>query len=234
MANLQQLYGIIRNEPLTLNIFIHLIHQLLMEITPRNLVNDINLICPQYTEKIIYIAKNKQPELQDFDTIPLGTCCDLVLNTTFCDQNKHKLIFHPSRRTFLFPFQLPNGKYRTVIVNTRDNTLTYFTTGHWMLRSEKMQAKTIMQAIDDVIQTQTVARTTNVTKFQHSIKRVGSLTSQCRNDTGFIIYNFIQNFILGKETYPTVDIPLLSKQVAVQLTHNKYIELKPTYKPMVN
>ena len=125
-----------------------------MEITPGNLTNDINLICPQYTEKVIYIANNAQPELQDFDTIPLGTCCDLMLNTIFCDQNKPKLIFHQSKRTFLFPFQLPNGKYRTVIVNTRDNTLTYFTTGHWMLQSEKIQAQTIMQAIDKNIQTQ--------------------------------------------------------------------------------
>merc|ERR1711954_478921 len=61
-------------------------------------------------------------------------------------------LFHPSRRTFLFPFQLPNGKYRTVIVNIINNTLTYFTTEHWMLRNERLQAKTIMHAINEVMQ----------------------------------------------------------------------------------
>ena len=91
-----------------------------------------------------------------------------------------------------------------------------------------------MQAIDNVMQTQAVARTTNVMEFQHSLKRIGSLTSQCRNHTGFIIYSFIQNFVQGKETYPTVDIPLLCKQVAVQLAHNKYIESQPIYQFMVN
>ena len=148
---------------------------------------NINLICPQYTEKLIYIANNPQPQLQDFGTIPLGACCDLVLNMSFCDQNKHKLLFHPSRRTFLFPFQLPNGKYRTVIVNTRNKKLTYFTTDHWMLRNERIQAKTIMHAIDEVMQTQTIAQTTKITEFQHPIKKIGFLTSQCENDTGFII-----------------------------------------------
>ena len=103
-----------------------------------------------------------------------------------------------------------------------------------MLQSEKIQAQTIMQAIDDTMQTQTLAQTTNVSKFQHSIKRVGSLTSQCRNDTGFIVYSFIQNIIQGKETYPTVDITLLRKQVAVHLAHNKYIEFQPIYQHMVN
>ena len=110
-----------------------------MEITPGNQMNNINLICPQYTEKIIYIANNPQPQLQDFDTIPLGTCCDLVLNTSFCDQNKHKLLFHPSQRTFLFPFQLTKGKYKTVIVNTRNNTLTYFTTEHCKMKEYKQK-----------------------------------------------------------------------------------------------
>ena len=100
ITNLQQLYGIIKNEPLTLNIFIHLIHQLWMEITPRNLVNDINLICPQYTEKIIYIVKNKQPELQDFDTIPLGTCCDLVLNTSFSTKTNINFFSTPHEEPF--------------------------------------------------------------------------------------------------------------------------------------
>ena len=204
-----------------------------MEITPGNLANDINLICPQYTENIIYIAKNKQPELQDFDIIPLGTCCDLVLNMSFCDQNKHKLLFHPSRRTFLFPFQLPNGKYRTVIVNTRNNTLTYFTTEHWMLRSEKIQAKTVMHAIDKVMQTQAIARTTKILEFQHSIKRIGSLKSQCGNDTGFIIYSCIQNFVQDKKSYPTIDIPLLRKEVALQFVMNKYIDFQPIYQPRV-
>ena len=58
IVNLQQLYGIITNEPLTPDIFIHLTHQLLMEITPGNLVDDTNLICPQYIEKIMYISEN--------------------------------------------------------------------------------------------------------------------------------------------------------------------------------
>ena len=102
-----------------------------------------------------------------------------------------------------------------------------------MLRSEEKQAKTIMQAIDNVMHNQ-VGQTTNVIEFQHSIKRIGSLTSQCRNDTGFIIYSFIQNLVQGKETYPTVDIPLLRKQVALQLAINKYIEIQPIYQPMVN
>ena len=162
MTNLKHLNGILKHEPLTLDIFIHLLYQLLMEITPGNLTNDINLICPQYTEKIIYIANNAQPELQDFNIIPLGTCCDLVLNTSFCDQKKHKLLFHPSRRTFLFPFQLPNSKYRTVIVNTKNNTLTYFTTEHCMLQDERIQAKTIICAINEVMQTQTIAQATNL------------------------------------------------------------------------
>merc|ERR1711954_343187 len=58
IINLQQLYGIITNEPLTPDIFIHLTHQLLMEITPGHLVDDMNLVCPRYTKKIMYISKN--------------------------------------------------------------------------------------------------------------------------------------------------------------------------------
>ena len=103
-----------------------------------------------------------------------------------------------------------------------------------MLQSEKVQAKTIMHAIDNVMHTQAIARTTNIMEFQHSIKRIGSLMSQCQNDTGFIIYSFIHNFSQGKETYPKVDIPLLHKQVALQLAINKYIEFQPIYQPMVN
>ena len=37
IVNLQQLYDIIMNEPLTPDIFIHLMHQLLMNISPENL-----------------------------------------------------------------------------------------------------------------------------------------------------------------------------------------------------
>ena len=106
MTNLKQLYGILRHEPLTLNIFIHLLYQLLMEITPGNQTNDINLICPQYTEKLIYIANNPQPQLQDFNTMPLGTCCDLVLNTSFCDQNKHKTSLPPLKKNPSLPIPI--------------------------------------------------------------------------------------------------------------------------------
>ena len=133
---------------------LHLSHQLLMEITPGNLVDDIKLICPQYAKKIMYISKNKQTGLQDFGTLPLGSRCDLVLNTIFCKQNKSKLIFHHLKQTFLFPFQLPNSKYRTIIVNTREDTITCCTTEHCMLQPEKNQAQTIMQALDKNIQTQ--------------------------------------------------------------------------------
>ena len=46
------------------------------------------------------------------------------------------------------------------------------------------------------------------------------------------MYYIIQNFVLGKTVYPTVDIPLLRKQVAVQLTLDKYIEFTPIYEPI--
>ena len=71
-----------------------------------------------------------------------------------------------------------------------------------------------------------------ICKLKNSVKKVGSLTSQCENDTGFIMYYIIQNFVLGKTVYPTVDIPLLRKQVAVQLTLDKYIEFTPIYEPI--
>ena len=51
IVDLQQLYGILTSKPLKPDIFIHLIHQLLMEITPGHLVDDINLICPKYPKQ---------------------------------------------------------------------------------------------------------------------------------------------------------------------------------------
>ena len=235
-------------KPLTPDVFLHLIHQLLMEITPGNLVDDIKLICPQYAKKIMYISKNKQTGLQDFGTLPLGSRCDLVLNTIFCKQNKSKLIFYHLKQTFLFPFQLPNSKYRTIIVNTKEDTITCYTTKHCMLQPEKNQAQTIMQALDknnasprqkhtnpkiNMGRKQSFWKNKNyICKLKNSVKKVGSLTSQCENDTGFIMYYIIQNFVLGKTVYPTVDIPLLCKQVAVQLTLDKYIEFTPIYEPI--
>ena len=91
-----------------------------------------------------------------------------------------------------------------------------------------------MHAIDEVMQTQTIAQTTKIIEFKHSIQRIGSLTSQCENDTGFIIYSCIQNLVQDKKSYPTIDIPLLRKQVALQLAMNKYIEFQPIYQPRVN
>ena len=85
----------------------------------------------------MYISKQKQTGLDDFGTISLGTRCNLVLDTIFCGLNKTKLIFHQHKETFLFPFQLPNGKYRTIIADTRHNTITYYTTEHDMLQTEK-------------------------------------------------------------------------------------------------
>ena len=46
------------------------------------------------------------------------------------------------------------------------------------------------------------------------------------------MYYFVQNFILGKAVYPTVDIPLIRKQVAEQHTLYKYIEFTPIYEPI--
>ena len=102
-----------------------------------------------------------------------------------------------------------------------------------MLQDERMQAKTIMRAIDEVMQTQTIAQATNIIEFKQSIQRISSLTSQDENDTGFIIYSGIQNLVQDKKSYPTIDIPLLRKQVALQLAMNKYIEFQPIYQPMV-
>ena len=67
---------------------------------------------------------------------------------------------------------------------------------------------------------------------QTFLQKVGSLTSQSENDTGFIIYHFIKNFFLKKAVYPTLDIPLICKQVAVQLTLDKYTEFTPIYAPI--
>ena len=98
-----------------------------------------------------------------------------------------------------------------------------------------------MQALDKIIQTQKLTwaennpsekTRTTICKLKHFLKNVGCLTSQCENDTGFIMYHFIQNFVLGKAVYPTMDIPLLCKQVAVQLILNKYVEFTPIYEPM--
>ena len=125
-----------------------------MEITPGHLVDDINLICPEYPKKIMYISKQKQAGLDDFGTIPLGTCCNLALDTIFCGLNKTKLIFHQHKETFLFPFQLPNGKYRAIIADTRHSTITYYTTEHNMSQTERNQAHKIMKALDKNIQTQ--------------------------------------------------------------------------------
>ena len=108
-----------------------------MEITPGHLTDDINLICPEYPKKIMYISKQKQTGLNDFGTIQLGKCCNLILETIFCKLNNTKLIFHQQKETFLFPIQLPNEKYRAVIANTKHNTLTYYTTEHDMSQSEK-------------------------------------------------------------------------------------------------
>ena len=102
-----------------------------------------------------------------------------------------------------------------------------------MLQNERIQAKTIMHTINEVMQTHTIAQTTKIIEFQHSINTTGPLTSQCENDTGFIIYSCIQNLVQDKKSYPTIDIPLLRKQVALQLAMNKYIEFQPIYQPMV-
>ena len=71
-------------------------------------------------------------------------------------------------------------------------------------------------------------------KLKHSYKKVGSLTSHNNNDTGFIIYHFIQQFILIKTVYPTLDPHLIRKQVAIQLTLDRYTEFVPIYAPIEN
>ena len=71
IINLQQLYGILTCKPLKPEIFIHLIHQLIMEITPGHLTDDINLICLEYPNKIMTISKQKQTDSNDFGTIQL-------------------------------------------------------------------------------------------------------------------------------------------------------------------
>ena len=72
-----------------------------------------------------------------------------------------------------------------------------------------------------------------IIEFKHSINKISSLTSQDENDTEYIIYSGIQNLLQDKESYPTINIPLLHKQVALQLAMNKYIEFQPIYQPMV-
>ena len=66
-------------------------------------------------------------------------------------------------------------------------------------------------------------------KLKHSYKKVGSLTSHSNNDTGFIMYHFIQQFILNKTVYLMLDLHLIHKQVAVQLNLDKYTEFVPIY-----
>ena len=141
IISLRQLNGILTCQPLQPEIFIHLIHQLIMEITPGHLTDDINLICPEYPKKIMYISKQKQTELNDFGTIQLGKCCNLILETIFCKLNNTKLIFHKQKDTYIFPIQLPNEKYRAVIADIKHNTLTYYTTEHNMTQSEKNRAQ---------------------------------------------------------------------------------------------
>ena len=191
----------------------------------------------------MYISKQKQAGLDDFGTNPLGTCCNLALDTIFCRLNKTKLKLDQYKETFLFPFQLPNGKYRTIMADTRHNTITYYTTEHNMSQTERNQAHKIMKALDKNIQTQKFTWTeeyytyeTEVTiyKLKHSYKKIGSLTDHNNNDTGFILYHFIQQFILNKTVYPTLDLHLICKQVAIQLTLDKYTEFVPIYAPIEN
>ena len=100
-----------------------------------------------------------------------------------------------------------------------------------------------MKALDKNIQSQKLAwaeeyytESTEVTihKLKHSYKKVRSLTSHNIDDTGFIIYHFIQQFILNKKVYPTLDLPLICKQVAIQLALDRYTEFVPMYTPIKN
>ena len=110
-----------------------------------------------------------------------------------------------------------------------------------MTQSEHTQAQKIMKALDKNIQSQKLEwaehfHTYNdeiiIHKLKHSYKKVGSLTCHNIEDTGFLMYYFLQQFILNKKTYPTMDLPLIRKQVAIQLTLNKYTEFVPIYTPI--
>ena len=191
----------------------------------------------------MYISKQKHIGLDDFGTIPLGKCCNLALETIFCGLNKTKLIFHQHKETFLFPFQLPNEKYRAIIADKRHNTITYYTTEHNMSQTERNQAHKIMKALDKNIQTQQLTWTKEdstyemevaIYKLKHSYKKIGSLTNHNNNDTGFILYHFIQQFILNKTVYLTLDLHLICKQVAIQLTLDKYTEFVFIYATIEN
>ena len=241
MLTLHQLYGILTSQPLQPRTFIHLIYQLIMEITPGHLTEDINLICLGYPEKIIAISEQKQTNLNDFGTIQLGQCCNLILETPFCYRNHTQLLFHKEKNTYIFPLNLPDDKYRVIIADIKYNTLTYYTTEHNMTQSEQTQAQKIMKALDKNIQSQklewaehfhTYDDEITIHKLKHSYKKVGSLTCHNVEDTGFLIYYFLQQFILNKKIYPTMDLPLIRKQVAIQLTLNKYTEFVPIYTPL--
>ena len=241
IVTLHQLYGILTCKPLQPRTFIHLIHQLIMEIAPGHLTDDINLICLEYPNKIMTISEQKQTDSNDFGTIQLGKCCNLVMETPFCYRNHTQLIFHKEKNTYIFPLQLPDEKYRVIIADTKHNTLTYYTTEHNMTQSEQIQAQKIMKALDKNIQSQklewaeqfyTYDDEVTIHKLNHSYKKIGSLTCHNIDDTGFIIYYFLQQFILNKRIYPTVDLPLIRKQVAIQLTLNKYTEFVPIYTPI--
>merc|ERR1711942_324338 len=102
-----------------------------------------------------------------------------------------------------------------------------------MSQSEKKQARKIMRALDKNIQYNiqfdTASTEVTIHKLKHSYKKVGSLTSHNIDDTGFIIYHFIQQFILNKRVYPTLDLPFIRKQVAIQLALDRYTEFIPIY-----
>ena len=100
-----------------------------------------------------------------------------------------------------------------------------------------------MKALDKNIQSQklewaehyyTYNEEITIHKLNHSYKKVGSLTCHNIDDMGFIIYHFLQQFILNKKVYPTVDLPFIRKQVAIQLTLDKYTEFVPIYTPINN
>ena len=110
-----------------------------------------------------------------------------------------------------------------------------------MLQTEKNQAHKIMKALDKNIQTQKWTWTENsssygaeitIHKLKHTFKKIGSLTSHNENDMGFIIYHFIQHFVLKQAVYPPLDLHLICKQVAVQLALDKYTEFTPIYAPI--
>ena len=91
------------------------------------------------------------------------------------------------------------------------------------IQSQKLEWAEQFYTYDDEI---------TIHKLNHSYKKKGSLTCHNIDDTGFIIYYFLQQFILNKRIYPTVDLPLIRKQVAIQLTLDKYTEFVPIYTPI--